>query len=68
MGESLCATLRMCLFFDLKKTATPAYLFEEITVECNVPYNLQCHCEYQPVNRAERFASMYFLNVFSEWN
>ena len=58
----------MCHFFNLKKTATPAYQFDEIPVERNVPYSLRRHLEYQPVNRTERFASTYFQNVLSEWN
>ena len=59
---------RMCHFYNLKKTVTPAYLFEEIPVERNVPYNLRFHREYQPVNRTEHFASTYFQNLLSEWN
>ena len=30
---------RMYHFFNLRKTATPAYLFDEIPVERNVPYS-----------------------------
>ena len=59
---------RMCHFFNLRNTATPAYLFDEIPVERNVPYSLRRHLEYQPVNRTERFASTYFQNALSEWN
>ena len=58
----------MCQFSNLKKTATPTYLFEEIPVERNVPYNSRRHREYQPVNRTECFASTYSQNVLSEWN
>ena len=58
----------MCHFFNLKNTATPAYLFDEIPVERNVPNSLRRHLEYQPVKKTERFASTYFQNVLSEWN
>ena len=59
---------RMCNFFNLKNTATPAYLFDEIPVKHYVPYSLRRDLEYQPVNRTESFASAYFQSVLSEWN
>ena len=33
----------MCHFFNLKKTHAPAYLYDEIPVERNVPYSLRRH-------------------------
>ena len=59
---------RMYHFFNRKKTATPAYLFDEIPVERYVPYSLRRHLEYLPVNRTERFASTSFQNFLPEWN
>ena len=62
-GIGACA-----IFFNLKTTRAPAYLFDETPVEHNVSYSLRRRREYQPAGRTARFASTYFQNVLFEWN
>ena len=56
-------------FFNLRKSMSPAYLFNEIPPVRDVPYSLRSSCSYaQPVSRTVRFSNTYFINTIFEWN
>ena len=60
---------RLCHFFNLRKRMSPAYLFNEIPSEREVPYPLRSSRPYaQPVSRTDRFSNTYFQSTPFEWN
>ena len=60
---------RLCHFFNLRKSMSPAYLFNEIPSEREVPYPLRSSRPYaQPVSRTDRFSNTYFQSTPFEWN
>ena len=60
---------RLCHFFNLRKSASPSYLFELIPSERAVTYNFRSSRTYdQNSGRTTRFSNTYFSNTLSEWN
>ena len=60
---------RLCHFFNLRQSMSPAYLFNEIPSEREVPYRLRSSRSYaQPVSRTVRFSNTYFQSAPFEWN
>ena len=60
---------RLCHFFNLIKSRSPNYLFDEIPPERNVSYNLRHMRSYdQNVGRTLQYSNTYFQNATFEWN
>ena len=60
---------RMCHFFKLVKSRSPGYLFDEISLERQVSYNLRNARDYEVhAPRTYRFSNTYFYNTLFEWN
>ena len=60
---------RLCHFFNLVKSQSPSYLFDEIPPERQLNYSLRHHRDYEVhVARTNRFSNSYFHNTLFEWN
>ena len=56
-------------FFKLRQSGSPLYLYNLITPEREVNYNLRrIHVFDQRVERTNRYANTYFQNCPKEWN
>ena len=61
--------IRLCHFFNLVKSQSPSYLFDEIPPERQLNYSLRHHRDYEVhVARTNRFSKSYFHNTLFEWN
>ena len=60
---------RLCHFFNLVKSQSPSYLFDEIPPERQLNYGLRHPRDYEvQVARTNRFSNTYFHNTLFEWN
>ena len=60
---------RLCHFFLLSKSKTPAYLFQEIPEQRTVEYSLRHTRYYKPnISRTKCYFNSYFYNTLYEWN
>ena len=60
---------RLCHLFNLHTSMSPAYLFNEIPPERDVPYSLRSRCSYaQPISITVRSSNTYFIKTIFEWN
>ena len=60
---------RLCHFFNLVKSQSPSYLFDEITPERQLNYGLRHPRDYEVhFARTNRFSNTYLHNTLFEWN